>query len=40
LAMMSGWKVFLLTTATAKDVAWIEMIAAFVDSQSSEPPLQ
>jgi len=33
LAMLSGWKVFLLTSATAKDHAWIEMIAAYIDSQ-------
>ena len=33
LAMLSGWKVFLLTSATAKDHAGIEMIAAYVDSQ-------
>ena len=37
LAMMSGWKVFLLTSATAKDSAWIEMIATYVASQSSQP---
>ena len=40
LAMMSGWKVFLLTSTTAKDSAWIEMIAAYVASQSGQqlPP--
>ena len=40
LAMMSGWKVFLLTSTTAKDHAWIEMIAAYVASQAGQqlPP--
>ena len=28
LATMGGWKVFLLTSQTAKDAAWHEMIAA------------
>ena len=39
LAMMSGWKVFLLTSTTAKDHAWIEMIANYVVSQSHQQPL-
>jgi very-short-patch-repair endonuclease len=28
LAMLCGWKVFLLTSQTAKEIAWLEKIAA------------
>ena len=30
LAMMGGWKVFLLTSQTAKDFFWLERIAVFL----------
>ena len=33
LATMSGWKVFLLTSQTAKDATWLQMIADYVRSQ-------
>lgn len=37
LAMMSGWKVFLLTSTTAKDHAWIEAIASYIANQHPSP---
>jgi hypothetical protein len=39
LAMMSGWKVYLLTSTTAKDAAWIEKIglACWHDQQLASP---